>query len=101
LPRLSAACGSDLEVRAQLAALHEQFSQLPPPGQLALIADTRDQRRSLQRDIACVERMAEEIWGVLAAERPSSLVGEASPDRIVTAWVDGSAPAHEELTRPA
>jgi hypothetical protein len=75
--------------RDRLRELHAQLARLPPPDQLALLGDVRAQRRELQGEIARVERSLEEIWQVLAQERPPGGIGEVElvPERLVDAWL--------------
>lgn len=75
--------------RDRLRDLHGQLSRLPPPDQLALLGGVRAQRQDLQNEIARTERAVEEIWHVLAQERPPGQVDHAGldPERIVEAWM--------------
>jgi hypothetical protein len=78
--------------REQLNLLHHRLSDLPPPDQLALLGDARTQRRELQNEIARTERAIEEMWRVLANERPPAWPDNADlvPERVVAAWLQGS-----------
>jgi hypothetical protein len=75
--------------RALLNRLHHQLSQLPPPDQLALLGDHREQRRQIQNDIARAERAIEEMWRVLAHEAPPGWPENVDlrPERAVGAWL--------------
>lgn len=75
--------------RARLRELHAQLARLPPADQLALLGDVRTQRRDLQVEIARAERAVEEIWRVLAQERPPGRIEDAelAPERLVDAWM--------------
>jgi hypothetical protein len=75
--------------RDRFRHLHEQLLTLPPPDQLALLGDVRAQRQELQNEIARTERAVEEIWRVLAQERPPGWHAddEGEPERIVEAWM--------------
>jgi hypothetical protein len=75
--------------RDRLRELHQQLSQLPLPDQLALLGDVRSQRQDLQNEIAKVERAVEEIWRILAQERPPGWLNhdDEEPERVIEAWL--------------
>lgn len=75
--------------RDNLRRLHAQLAQLPPPDQLALLGDHREQRRQIQAEIARAERVIDEIWRVLSREHPPrfSAGPEVSPEQSVRAWL--------------
>jgi hypothetical protein len=91
-------------VRDQLLRQGEQLARLPPSGQLALMGDVRAQRQELQNAIARAERALEEMWRVLALERPPGWAEEADVDQqeLVEAWMavaDRGADTHAETLR--
>jgi hypothetical protein len=80
-----------LEERDRLAELLGRLAALPSAHQLALLGDTRAERRALQKEIAGAERAIDEIWRVLAQERPPVWSDDAElvPEDTVAAWLGG------------
>lgn len=76
--------------RERLNLLHQRLSDLPPPDQLALLGDTRAQRRELQNEIARTERAIEEMWRVLSNVRPPAWpdTAELVPEPVIAAWLE-------------
>jgi hypothetical protein len=76
--------------RERLHRLHGRLAALPAPDQLALIGDLRAQRRGLQNETARAERAVEEMWRVLAQERPPGWPDdeELVPERAVVRWLE-------------
>lgn len=93
----------DLELfvqrRQRLHELHGQLAQVPPPEQLAMLGDVRQQRRELEHEVARAERAVEEMWRVLTAEIPPGWPEEAlgTPERVVEAWLHRDRPGQEQL----
>jgi hypothetical protein len=75
--------------RDTLRRLHEQLSRMPPPEQLTMMGDAREQRRVLQGEIARLERSVEEMWRVLRRVPPPEWPDgvDPIPEQIVSAWL--------------
>lgn len=93
----------DLELlvkcRERLQELHGHLAQVPPPEQLVMLGDVRQQRRELESQIARAERALEEMWRVLTAEIPPDWPQDAvgTAERLVDAWLHRDNPGQEPL----